>query len=243
MDTKLNTAIDEINQFVSERISLLLNDLIVESNEYEETKKQILQIPFVKKIINNIIYNTIHNEDTVTEEDVYEKDKEEEENENILLNIDENDQSEELDNIVELDTEEDVVEEEERCVCCGGNRDMVNEKCLTCLEDCGVEDNQFEEDVQPEDLVEELNNIVEFVTENVEESDTEDEDEDEDEVVETIVEAEEEAEEEEVFEIEINGVNYFTTNEKSGIIYASDENSDPGDEVGIFQNGTPIFHS
>ena len=27
--------------------------------------------------------------------------------------------------------------DEPTCVCCGGNRDMVNDKCLTCLEDCG----------------------------------------------------------------------------------------------------------
>jgi hypothetical protein len=284
MDTKLNTAIDEINQFVSERISLLLNDLIEESNEYAETKKQILQIPFVKKIINNIIYNTIHNEDDdgTTQENMTN------ENENIFLNIDENeDGSEELDNIVELDAEEDeeeeeeeeddvveedvivekddVIDQEEHCVCCGGNRDMVNEKCLTCLEDC-CEDRQFDDQIE-----EELNNVVvtEVVVDDAEEEESESEEEDVVEESEAVVEATNEAvvvieeseaadsepeeevedtnnagdDEEEVFEIEINGVNYFTTNEKSGIIYASDENSDPGDEVGVFQNGTPIFHT
>jgi len=31
-------------------------------------------------------------------------------------------------------------DEEPHCVCCGGNRDMVNDKCLTCLEDCNMEE-------------------------------------------------------------------------------------------------------
>ena len=267
MDAKLNTAIDEINQFVSERISVLLNDLIEESNEYAETKKQILQIPFVKKIINNIIYNTINNEgESKREQNDDVSESMTEENENIFLNIHENEGgSEELDNIVELDVEEDE-DQEDRCVCCGGNRDMVNEKCLTCLEDCGEdnhcgednqcgEDNHHEEERQSdEDQVEEVNNIVELIEE---ESDAEEDVAKENEAVveakfveeATVLEESEsevedpDNEDEEVFEIEINGVNYFTTNEKSGIIYASDENSDPGDEVGIFQNGTPIFHA
>lgn len=29
--------------------------------------------------------------------------------------------------------------DEPKCVCCGGTRDMVNDKCLTCLEDCDEE--------------------------------------------------------------------------------------------------------
>lgn len=285
MNTKLTTAINEINQFVNEKISLLLNDLIVESNEYAETKKQILQIPFIKKIIHNIIYNAVNNEDRINNEDIEDSinnneeerinndvpvnDEEEQQEENIFLNIHENDRSEELDNIVDLDSDTEELdtedlnteEEEDKCVCCGGNRDMVNEKCLTCLEDCcGEQDEEEEEEeTQPEDqVVEELNHVVTEVVE--EESDAEEEEDivEESEAVvgESIVEEsivgesivkedednEDEDNEEEVFEIEINGVNYFTTNEKSGIIYASDENSDPGDEVGIFQNGTPIFH-
>ena len=251
MNTKLTTAIHEINQFVNERISLLMNDLIVESNEYAETKKQILQIPFIKKIIHNIIYNAVNNEDRINNEDCINNEEpatnedltqEDQEDENIFLNIHENDRSEELDNIVELDTEEldteelDTEEEEDKCVCCGGNRDMVNEKCLICLED--YRGDQVEEERQSDDqVVEELNHVVTEVVE--EESDAEEEGEAVEEESDAL---DEDNEEEEVFEIEINGVNYFTTNEKSGIIYASDENSDPGDEVGVFQNGTPIFH-
>jgi len=49
-------------------------------------------------------------------------------------------------------------------------------------------------------------------------------------------------EEEEVFEIKIKGKAYYTTNEKSGKIYAIDENEDVGDEVGEFKEGKAVFY-
>jgi len=51
-----------------------------------------------------------------------------------------------------------------------------------------------------------------------------------------------EAEDEEVFEISIKNKTYFTTNETSGVIYESDENGDPGDEIGVFKNGITHFN-
>jgi hypothetical protein len=44
-----------------------------------------------------------------------------------------------------------------------------------------------------------------------------------------------------VYEVKINGKMYFTTNEKSGVIYASDADGDVGDEVGKYVNGVATF--
>jgi hypothetical protein len=48
--------------------------------------------------------------------------------------------------------------------------------------------------------------------------------------------------EDEVFEIQISGKAYYTTNEINGAIYAVDENEDVGDEVGKFKEGKPTFY-
>jgi hypothetical protein len=41
--------------------------------------------------------------------------------------------------------------DEPKCVCCGGTRDIVNDKCLTCLEDCDEE--EIHENVSGNDIV------------------------------------------------------------------------------------------
>jgi hypothetical protein len=41
----------------------------------------------------------------------------------------------------------------------------------------------------------------------------------------------------EVYECIINGIVYYTTNETNGVIYATDESGEIGDEVGEFKNG------
>lgn len=48
-------------------------------------------------------------------------------------------------------------------------------------------------------------------------------------------------EEEGVFEIELNGLTFFTNDENNGEIYSVDEDGDPGPNVGTFKNGKPIF--
>ena len=54
--------------------------------------------------------------------------------------------------------------------------------------------------------------------------------------------AEDKTEEEEVFLITIDGKQYYTTNEKNGMIYASTSEGDVGDEVGYFENGEAGFY-
>jgi len=69
-----------------------------------------------------------------------------------------------------------------------------------------------------------------------------------DSISELIVEEEEEEEdvdedEEGVFEIEVNGVSYFTTDEKNGSLYSIDVNGDPDVYVGTLQNGKAVLTS
>ena len=51
-----------------------------------------------------------------------------------------------------------------------------------------------------------------------------------------------EEEEEEVFEIEIDGKSYYTTDEDNGEIYAIIEDEDIGEQVGKLENGEAIFY-
>ena len=60
---------------------------------------------------------------------------------------------------------------------------------------------------------------------------------------ETVDSQDSDSEEVEVFEIEIKGKTYFTTDEKSGIIYACLPDGDIGHEIGMFVNSKPNFHS
>ena len=82
------------------------------------------------------------------------------------------------------------------------------------------------------DMLYKLNEYQTHYDENKEEE----EDEGEEEV------EEEELEEEEVYEITINGILHFTTNEVDGKVYSSTEDGDVGDEVGSFVNGKIVFN-
>ena len=71
---------------------------------------------------------------------------------------------------------------------------------------------------------------------------------DEDEINEILPEEEEEEEEEKeeeeeegVFEIELEGMSYFTTDEQNGSLYSIDVNGDPDVYVGKIENGIAIF--
>ena len=86
-----------------------------------------------------------------------------------------------------------------------------------------VVDLEVEEEVQGEEVEEE----------EVEEEEVEEEEVEEEEV---------EEEEEEVFEVEIEDVTYFTTNEENGILYAKDDNDEPGNQIGYLKDGEPFFY-
>ena len=109
------------------------------------------------------------------------------------------------------DEKEKVVEEEPK----------VQEEVEEAEEEAGEEE---EEEVEEEEVEEEEEEEEEEAEEEVEEE-----------------EAEEETEEEEVFEIEIKGKTYYTTDAKNGVIYDTDENGDVSLEVGKFQDGKPVM--
>jgi len=100
-----------------------------------------------------------------------------------------------------------------------------------------IEEEEEEEEVVEvvEEEVEETEEIEEIeVVEEVEVEETEEIEE---------VEVEEEEEEAGVYEIEINGTRYYTTNEKDGIVYAVLDDEDVGDEVGKFVNGKLVLNA
>jgi hypothetical protein len=109
------------------------------------------------------------------------------------------------------------------------------------------------EDADPESEEEDADPTGEEAEEEEEEADPTGEEEEEEEADPASEEAEEEEEEEEadpageeeaeeVFVITIKGKSYYTTNEKSGTIYAIDADEEIGDEVGVFVNGTAKFN-
>jgi hypothetical protein len=140
----------------------------------------------------------------------------------------------EKDDVVVEETEEEVVEETEEEVVEETEEEVVEE-----TEEEVVEETE-------EDVVEETEEEVVEETEEdvVEETEEEVVEETEEEVVEeTEEEVVEETEEEEagVYEIEVDGVRYYTTGETDGIVYALLEDDDVGDEIGKFVNGKLVL--
>jgi cobalamin biosynthesis protein CobT len=118
-----------------------------------------------------------------------------------------------------------------------------------------VEEEEEEEEVEEEEEEEEEEEVEEEEEEEAEEEEAEEEEveEEEEEEAEEEEAEEEEAEEEEaeeeeveeeeaeVYEVNINGKTYYTSNEKNGIIYDVDEDGDVSLEVGKYVNGDPVF--
>ena len=89
-------------------------------------------------------------------------------------------------------------------------------ECETCLSE-EEDDEDEDKEKEKEDLEKEEEKEEEKEIQNVEE------------------------EEEEVFEIEIDDITYFVTDEENGILYESTSDGDIGKKVGIIKNGEPIF--
>ena len=93
------------------------------------------------------------------------------------------------------------------------------------------EEEEEEEEVHTEDELDSLseNNVTIEIKEIVKEEEQEQE-------------QEQEEEEEEVFEIEIDDITYFATDEENGILYEMTKDGDIGKKVGIIKDGEPIFN-
>ena len=197
-------------------------------------------------IIENISLNieeveSVH--DNLDEEEVVEveEDNDDEEEE-------EDDDEEEEDEQAEDD--EDNHEQEEDTCTKDTNINTLQRELVECVDTIATQSD----DAQEEEVVEEEANDEEVV-EEVEEDDQdeietiatqscadEEEEKDDEDLEDGDGEEEEEEENEEVFEITIKNKTYFTTSETNGIIYESDANGDPGDEIGVFKNGVPHFN-
>jgi len=182
----------------------------------------------------------------------------------------EEEEEEEEEEVVEEEEEaesEDAEEEEGNftCVSCGTNFDckikkteykdnIPDDECSFCgtkfdnkwaEQYKSVNENKTSltynaEEEEEEEVVEEESEEEEEVVEE-EEEEEEEVVEEESEEEEEVVEEGSEEEEEEVFEIEIDGVSYYTTNEQNGVIYAIDADEEVGDRVGKLVAGTAVF--
>jgi hypothetical protein len=128
-----------------------------------------------------------------------------------------------------IDVEEDIVNEEEE-----GDEDDEKEDGEEDDEEEDEEDGEEVEEEEVEEEDEEEEEVEEVEEEEVEEEEVEEEDE--------VNEIEEESdEEEEVEELDIEGVKYYATDSKNGILYEFMEDGDIGDEIGYLKNGAVFF--
>jgi hypothetical protein len=159
------------------------------------------------------------------------------EEQHIKLNVEEQEQEE------ELELEEELVSVEEQ------KEELEQEQEQE--QDEEQEDEQEEE--QDEEKQEEEQDEEELVSDEKQEEEQDEEElvSDEEELVsveqdkkdeEAVEELEEEEEDEEVFEIEIDDVSYFATDEENGVLYEITPDKDIGKKVGIIKNGEPIFN-
>jgi len=138
--------------------------------------------------------------------------------------------------------EESVAEEEEVDVEEEEEEEEVEEEEVE-EESVAEEEEEVEEESVEEELDEEVEeeSVAEEEEEEVEEESVAEEEEEEVEVEED-EEEEEVDEEEEVFEIEIDDITYYATNEENGPLYEVDKDGDPGNKVGYLKDGEPFFY-
>jgi len=144
------------------------------------------------------------------------------EKQNIVYVIDE--QDDELD---ELD-DDDLAEEQDEA-----EEEAEAEEEEADEEEADEEEPEEEAEEEEQDEAEEEQDETEV--EEQEEADEEQEEADEE-------QEEAEGAEEEVFEVQVSGKSYYTSDQKNGKIYAITADEEIGDEVGVFVDGKAKFH-
>ncbi len=203
---------DELRQSLEPKVSHMLADYQL----YKETHEAVVQIPFVKALLERQKLCTCHNPNPPAPAS-------NEDQEQIRLEIIDDkshiDSAPNLDSIVEyinstVDQNEEEVQDEE---------EQVQEE---------EEQEDQEEQVQEEEEQEEQEEQEE------EEQEEEEQEEQEEQAEEDQEEEEQEDQEEELelFEVEIKGKTYVTNDETNGDIYEY-ENDEVGEIVGAFKNG------
>ena len=170
-------------------------------------------------------------EEDLEEEEVEEEEVEEEEVvEEELEEVEEEVVEEELEEVEVVDVEEEVCDDHHGLI----TRDTIKLSSSPDLENKHEEESEeeSEEEVGTEDENENSEPLSNIQNDNKQEEAVEEE-----EVLEEVVEEEDE----EVFEIEIDDVTYFTTDEENGILYEVSSDGEVGNKVGIIKNGEPIF--
>ena len=128
------------------------------------------------------------------------------------------------------------------------NQNNIDKPLINSL-DIELNNSEDEEEIVEEEIVEEeeQEELVEDEEEQeelVEEEEQEElvEEEEQEELEESVEKQEEQVEEEEeVFEIEIDDITYYATDENNGVLYESTKDGDIGKKVGIIKDGEPIF--
>ena len=148
-----------------------------------------------------------------------------------VLKVEENDVEVVVEEVVEdvVEVVEEVVEE------------------VVALTDDVIKEETVVKVNQIELIIEESEPELETDEEDVVEEDVVEEDVVEEDVVEEEVEVQEEVvveeDEEEVFEIEIDDVTYYATSEENGILYEMLADGEIGKQVGVINDGEPIFNA
>ena len=162
-------------------------------------------------------------DDEEDEEDEDEEDEEEVEKE-VEKEVDTEDE--------EVSSQDAVVEELEEEQYDEQADEQSDEEVEVEVEQVVEEDEESEEEVCTEENTSVEENIKEQLVSKLDEEEEQEEEEQEE---------EEQEEEEEVFEIEIDDVTYFATDEENGILYEVTKDGDIGAKVGIIKDGEPIF--
>lgn len=271
LQDKLHQIVDRLSSNLKIELDSALKNLLTMSDEYDETNRIIMTLPIVRKFVQNtctttnyinIVSNALESlKEYVGDDDEFvpdvllkeEKEEKKEKEKGVEIVITEiSDESGDDGECLESDSEEeDDTEEDDDSTDLINLLDTTDEESLEeegtvqeDVEDIDVEEEEgsVEEEEADEEDVEDV--VVEEEEDVAEEEDVEEEDAEDvvvSEEVEEVSVAVEEEEEEGVYEVTINGEVYYTTDQENGVIYNSDDNGDPGDEVGNFVNGEAVF--
>ena len=228
-------------------ISVVVDDLgspfiDVPNSPYRKNDEDvfILEKPSLKRQTNNIIELLDTNNEITVNDDIIIKE------ENNILSVSvvpdvtpfgKKNEIVEADEEEEEEAEEEETEETEEA---DEEEEEVETEEVNAEEEDKTEEVEAEVEAETEEAEEEETEEVEVEEEEEAEVEVEEEEEETEEVEVEEEEADEEEEAEEtVFSVEIEGKEYYTTDEINGVIF----NEEATVEVGIFQNGIPKFYT
>jgi hypothetical protein len=232
--------------------SLKKNDSTIFDNGFCSNELFVSQITELKDINKNISYETeiltrtiesLVNKVISLENEMKElKEKFQNTHQNNKINCVDNDSKEKEEHIKLKIEEKNIINDNDNLT---KNYDTLIEEEEEDEEEQEQEEVEEVEETVDEEEEEEVEEVEETVVEEKEEEEAVVEEKEEevvtDEEQEVICLEEKDNDEDEVFEIEIDDITYFTTDEENGILYEVDSDGEVGKKVGIIKNGEPIF--